>query len=129
MVDIFGIPFNLVIPDGGAGGEQGTGAREAQQVGGWVGGQEQQVLVHTEPHSLASGSLARLAWDRQAPPRLLELPRGRRLAGARKVMGGSCDPHPPMLGCPAGLADGLKRSHSRTASAKAAFWYQYVVVG
>ncbi|CAM9588420.1 unnamed protein product [Pylaiella littoralis] len=31
MVDIFGIPFNLVIPDGGAGGEQGTGAREAQQ--------------------------------------------------------------------------------------------------
>ncbi len=32
MVDIFGIPFNLVIPDGGAGGEQGTGAREAQQV-------------------------------------------------------------------------------------------------
>lgn len=33
MVDIFGIPFNVVIPDGGAGGEQGTGAREAQQVG------------------------------------------------------------------------------------------------
>lgn len=31
MVDIFGIPFNLVIPDGGAGGEPGTGAREARQ--------------------------------------------------------------------------------------------------
>ncbi|CAN0275816.1 unnamed protein product [Ectocarpus fasciculatus] len=31
MVDIFGIPFNLVIPDGGAGGEPGTAAREAQQ--------------------------------------------------------------------------------------------------
>ncbi|CAB1120426.1 unnamed protein product [Ectocarpus sp. CCAP 1310/34] len=30
-VDIFGIPFNLVIPDGGAGGEPGTAAREAQQ--------------------------------------------------------------------------------------------------
>ncbi|CAM9333072.1 unnamed protein product [Ectocarpus sp. 12 AP-2014] len=31
MVDIFGVPFNLVIPDGGAGGEPGTAAREAQQ--------------------------------------------------------------------------------------------------
>eukprot|EP00903_Cladosiphon_okamuranus_P006484 g6343.t1 len=51
MVDIFGVPFNLVIPEGGAGGEQGTGARESQQgrsgstnafTGGGVQQQQQQ---------------------------------------------------------------------------------------
>lgn len=80
MVDIFGIPFNLVIPDGGAGGEQGTGAREAQKVRS-----NQQVLRAKNPRLSRAGSPVSLV--RARPPWEL-LPVGRETQGVRKALRG-----------------------------------------
>lgn len=116
MVDIFGVPFNLVIPDGGAGGEQGTGAREAQQVGG-------RKLLRGECLSRVAG-FACISLGR-GRPRIGRLLRAGRFKGARStgVAGGggrrgSCDPRDPILRRSVGFAGRFNEATHERAPAK-----------
>lgn len=111
MVDIFGIPFNLVIPDGGAGGEQGTGAREAQQ----VRGNASLVRDFPEIRSLTSGCCVERCLPRWVGPMLLRGCRGEGdssgYEGARGGHVAAVNPTPWKFGL---VRVWVERSHSRT---------------